>query len=137
MTVTLPDLHYRSDYSMRVRLLLLRLEGVGKLRAHFAGTRIKLRMHGERTWRSGREFVRFSDISVRVQFPPGAQLELEPASAAGNGELAKRFVRENTPLILNELTPTLEANLSHQFYRIVNGIFADVTYAELFPDVPA
>lgn len=135
MTVTLPRIDYRSDYTMRVQVLLLRLQGSGKLRSRFAGTRIKFRMVGERVQRAGVEYVRFKDINVRVKFQPGATLELEQTSPGG--ELAARFARENTQLILDELTPTLETNLSHQFYRIVNKIFADVTFAELFPDVPA
>lgn len=135
MTVTLPHIDYRSDYSMRVRVLLLRLQGAGKLRCHFTGTRIKFRMVGERVQRQGAEYVRFKAINVRVKFQPGATLLLEQTTPGG--ELAARFARENSQLILDELTPTVETNLSHQFYGIVNKIFADVTFAELFPDVPA
>lgn len=115
-----------------MRLLLIRLEGEGRVRGHFRGTRIQFQLIGERQRRADTDYVSFRRIDVRVRLPADGRLELD--RVAGGSELSAAFLRQNTGLLLDELTPGLEAGLSRQFHRIVNEIFADVSFGELFPD---
>lgn len=94
-------------------------------------------MRGEKVNRNGIDYVTFKQLQVKIQVA-GAKFHL---SNLFNGdpvlsEVGNQFINNNSDLFLAEIIPGMEKSLAKTFLSIANVILKDVTYDEIFPDVP-
>uniref|UniRef100_B4MPL0 GK21579 n=1 Tax=Drosophila willistoni TaxID=7260 RepID=B4MPL0_DROWI len=127
-------LHFKGKYFMRLNLLLLDIKGNGNMRGSCDNAKAAVKMRGTRYLRHGQEYVKFTKMSMRIQFKD-FKLDLENLfnGDALLGEVGNTLINNNQDLYLNEIIPGLERGLSKKFLDVANEILATATFDEMFP----
>lgn len=135
-TVQLPKLTFTGKYSLKMRLLLLNIQGKGPISGTLENTRAVVRLTAKRTPENGQEYVKFDNLVLKVTVG-GAKFRLENLFNGDRtlGEIGNTIINENANLFVEELIPGFEKSLSKTFLEIANDILDHVTYDEMFPDV--
>ncbi|XP_031622988.1 protein takeout [Contarinia nasturtii] len=136
-TVTLPKLTFTGKYSLKMRLLLLNIQGRGPISGVLDNTRANVCILGKRIpGANGVDYVKFGNLSIKVSVG-GAKFRLENLFNGDRtlGEIGNTVINENAQLFIEELIPGFEKSLSKTFLEIANDILTEVTYDEMFPDV--
>ncbi|XP_023030605.1 protein takeout [Drosophila willistoni] len=132
--LTLPRIDFKGKYFMRLNLLLLDIKGNGNMRGSCDNAKAAVKMRGTRYLRHGQEYVKFTKMSMRIQFKD-FKLDLENLfnGDALLGEVGNTLINNNQDLYLNEIIPGLERGLSKKFLDVANEILATATFDEMFP----
>lgn len=91
-------------------------------------------MRGTRYLRNGLEYVKFTKMTMRIQFRD-FKLQLDNLFNGDRilGEVGNTLINDNQELYLNEIVPGLERGLSKKFLDVANEILATATFDEMFP----
>lgn len=91
-------------------------------------------MRGTRYLRHGLEYVKFTKMTMRIQFKD-FKLRLDNLFNGDRilGEVGNTLINDNQELYLNEIVPGLERGLSKKFLDVANEILATATFDEMFP----
>ncbi|KAH8403933.1 hypothetical protein KR215_006771, partial [Drosophila sulfurigaster] len=121
-------------YFMRLNLLLLDIQGKGTMRGYCESAKAAVKMRGTRYLRNGLEYVKFTKMTMRIQFKD-FKLHLDNLFNGNGvlGEAGNALINDNQDLYLNEIVPGLERGLSKKFLDVANEILATATFDEMFP----
>lgn len=91
-------------------------------------------MRGVRYLRNGLEYVKFTKMTMRIQFKD-FKLHLDNLFDGDGvlGDVGNSLINNNQELYLNEIVPGLERGLSKKFLNVANEILATATFDEMFP----
>lgn len=91
-------------------------------------------MRGVRYQRNGLEYVKFTKMTMRIQFKD-FKLHLDNLFNGDGvlGDVGNTLINNNQELYLNEIVPGLERGLSKKFLNVANEILATATFDEMFP----
>lgn len=91
-------------------------------------------MRGVRYLRNGLEYVKFTKMTMRIQFKD-FKLHLDNLFDGNGvlGDVGNTLINNNQELYLNEIVPGLERGLSKKFLNVANEILATATFDEMFP----
>ncbi|XP_055295483.1 protein takeout-like [Sitodiplosis mosellana] len=135
-TVHLPKLTFAGKYSLKMRLLLLNIQGRGPISGVLENTRANVRIIGKLVpGKNGLKYVKFGNLQIKVSVG-GAKFRLENLFNGDRtlGEIGNTVINENAQLFLEEMIPGFEKSLSKTFLEIANDILTEVTYDEMFPE---
>ncbi|XP_017868371.1 PREDICTED: protein takeout [Drosophila arizonae] len=132
--ITLPRIDFQGKYSMRLNLLLLDIQGKGNMRGYCDNAKASVKMRGTRYLRHGLEYVKFTKMTMRIQFKD-FKLQLDNLFNGDRilGTVGNTLINDNQDLYLNEIVPGLERGLSKKFLDVANEILATATFDEMFP----
>ncbi|XP_034108395.1 uncharacterized protein LOC117570701 [Drosophila albomicans] len=132
--ITLPRIVFSGKYFMRLNLLLLDIQGKGTMRGYCESAKAAVKMRGTRYLRNGLEYVKFTKMTMRIQFKD-FKLQLDNLFNGNGvlGEAGNALINDNQDLYLNEIVPGLERGLSKKFLDVANEILATATFDEMFP----
>ncbi|KAH8355257.1 hypothetical protein KR093_009669, partial [Drosophila rubida] len=132
--LTLPRIVFNGKYFMRLNLLLLDIQGKGTMRGYCDSAKAAVKMRGTRYLRNGLEYVKFTKMTMRIQFKD-FKLQLDNLFNGNGllGEAGNALINDNQDLYLNEIVPGLERGLSKKFLDVANEILATATFDEMFP----
>ncbi|XP_064535969.1 protein takeout [Drosophila montana] len=132
--ITLPRIDFKGKYFMRLNLLLLDIQGKGNMRGYCDNAKAAVKMRGTRYLRNGLEYVKFTKMTMRIQFKD-FKLQLDNLFNGDRilGEVGNTLINDNQELYLNEIVPGLERGLSKKFLDVANEILATATFDEMFP----
>ena len=99
-----------------------------------ANSKARVKLHGVKYMKDGKEYMKFDKISLRIQIED-AKFNM---SNLFNGDpvlsnIGNQFINENSRLFLDELIPGLEKSLADIFGNIAEEILNLAPYEELFP----
>lgn len=102
-----------------------------------ADTIAHVRINGNTTERDGVKYVTFNKIVLRVSVGR-ARYNMENLfnGDPALGALGNQFINENAKLFVDEMIPFIEKSLAKTFLDIINVVFKEVTFDEMFPDTP-
>ncbi|KPU76671.1 uncharacterized protein Dana_GF13364, isoform B [Drosophila ananassae] len=132
--ITLPRITFRGKYSLHLNLLLLDIKGRGNMQGFCENAKASVKMRGTRYQRDGQEFVKFTKMTMRIQFKD-FKLKLDNLFNGDRilGDVGNSLINNNQDLYLNEIVPGLERGLSKKFLDVANEILATATFDEMFP----
>ncbi|XP_002138587.4 protein takeout [Drosophila pseudoobscura] len=132
--ITLPRIDFKGKYSMHLNLLLLDIKGRGNMHGYAENAKAFVKMRGTRYLRDGQEYVKFTKMTMRIQFKD-FKLNLENLFNGDRilGEVGNTLINSNQELYLNEIIPGLERGLSKKFLDVANEILDTATFDEMFP----
>ncbi|KAM8712226.1 hypothetical protein ACLKA7_012703 [Drosophila subpalustris] len=132
--ITLPRIQFSGRYFMRLNLLLIDIQGKGTMRGYCESAKAAVKMRGTRYLRNGLEYVKFTKMTMRIQFKD-FKLQLDNLFNGNGvlGEAGNALINDNQDLYLNEIVPGLERGLSKKFLAVANEILASATFEEMFP----
>ncbi|EDV98456.1 uncharacterized protein LOC6568858 [Drosophila grimshawi] len=132
--ITLPRIDFKGKYSMRLNLLVLDIKGKGNMRGYCDNAKAAVKMRGTRYLRNGLEYVKFTKMTMRIQFRD-FKLRLDNLFNGDGilGDVGNTLINDNQDLYLNEIVPGLERGLSKKFLDVANEILATATFDEMFP----
>ncbi|XP_034479904.1 uncharacterized protein LOC117785782 [Drosophila innubila] len=132
--ITLPRIIFSGRYFMRLNLLLIDIQGKGTMRGYCESAKAAVKMRGTRYLRNGLEYVKFTKMTMRIQFKD-FKLQLDNLFNGNGvlGEAGNALINDNQDLYLNEIVPGLERGLSKKFLAVANEILASATFDEMFP----
>ncbi|ALC42830.1 CG33680 [Drosophila busckii] len=132
--LTLPRIDFKGKYFLRLNLLLLDIKGKGSMRGYCDNAKAFVKMRGTRYLRNGLEYVKFTKMSMRIQFKD-FKLQLDNLFNGDRilGDVGNTLINDNQELYLNEIVPGLERGLSKKFLDVANEILATATFDEMFP----
>lgn len=135
ITVGIPKLNFTGKYSLKMKLLLLNLQGKGDLKGSLTNTRLAVRIRGFTEKVDGKEYVRFHRLGIRLKVESGNfQLENLFNGDPVLGQVGNQVINENSRVFLDELIPGLEKNLGRIFTEIVNNLLRTATIDDMFPE---
>ncbi|KAH8418136.1 hypothetical protein KR222_004614, partial [Zaprionus bogoriensis] len=125
---------FKGKYFMRLNLLLLDIKGKGNMRGFIDSAKALVKMRGVRYLRNGLEYVKFTKMTMRIQFKD-FKLHLDNLFDSDGvlGDVGNTLINNNQELYLNEIVPGLERGLSKKFLNVANEILATATFDEMFP----
>lgn len=135
-TLLLPQINFTGRYQMKMKLLLLDMQGKGDVQGWYKNARARVRLQGVRYERAdGADGMRLEKLEAKIQMEDAHfhLTNLFGDNPALTG-LGNRFVNENSKLFVDEMMPALEHSLAKTFRRITNDVMAEMSLAELFPD---
>jgi len=133
-TVLLPRMNFTGKYALKMRLLLLNIEGRGRVNGTLVNSRGIVRLIGKQVPRNGVNYVKFEQLIMKIKVGK-AYLNLDNLFNGDPvlGNIGNQFINENSELFVEEMIPGFEKNLSKTFLDIINVILQDVTFDEMFP----
>ncbi|XP_055838962.1 protein takeout [Episyrphus balteatus] len=134
VAITLPKISFIGKYSLRIKLLLLNIQGAGDMKGYFENAKADVQMRGSKYFKNGIEYVRFTKMPIRIKVS-NMKLQLDNLFNGDKilGEVGNSIINDNQDLYLNEIIPGLEKGLSQKFLLIANEILETATYDEMFP----
>ncbi|XP_055639883.1 uncharacterized protein LOC129777561 [Toxorhynchites rutilus septentrionalis] len=134
IVVTLPKLNFTGKYSLKMKLLLLSLQGKGDIKGVLTNTRGAIRVRGYTESVDGKDYVRFHRLGLRMKIENGSfQLDNLFNGDPVLGQIGNQVINENSGLFIDEIIPGLEKNLSRIFTEIINNLLKTATLDEMFP----
>ncbi|XP_039228012.1 protein takeout [Drosophila yakuba] len=132
--ITLPRIDFRGKYSLHLNWLLLDIKGKGNMQGYCENARAFVKIRGSRYLRNGKEYVKFTKMTMRIDFE---DFKLNFANLFSGdrilGDVGNKLINNNQELYLKEIVPGLEQGLSKKFLDVANEIIASATFDEMFP----
>ncbi|XP_055918755.1 protein takeout [Eupeodes corollae] len=134
LAITLPKISFTGKYTLRIKLLLLDIQGAGDMKGYFENAKAVVKMRGERYFKNSVEYVRFTKMPIRISVS-NMKIQLNNLFNGDKvlGQVGNSIINENQELYLSEIIPGLEKGLSQKFLDIANEILDTATYDEMFP----
>lgn len=134
-SLTIPRSNFSGKYALKMKILLLDLQGQGDITGELINTHISNKLRGYTERIDGKDYVRFHRFNVRIKIDDGKfhmsnLFNGDPVL----GEVGNQVVNENSKLFLEEFIPGLERSFSKIYTDIVNKLMRDATIDELFPE---
>uniref|UniRef100_A0A1A9UR21 Hemolymph juvenile hormone binding protein n=1 Tax=Glossina austeni TaxID=7395 RepID=A0A1A9UR21_GLOAU len=132
LLLTLPRIDFVGNYFMKLNILLLDVEGQGKVRGHCENATALVKMRGVRYFKDDVELVKFIKMPMRINISV-FKMHLDNLF---NGdpvlsEVGNTIINDNQDLYLKEIIPGLQKALSQKFLDIANMMLAYTTYDEI------
>lgn len=135
LAVTIPKLNFTGKYSLKMKMLLLNLQGKGDLKGSLTNTRLAARIRGYTEKIDGKDYVRFHRIGIRLKVESGTfHLDNLFNGDPVLGQVGNQVINENSRIFLDEIIPGLEKNLGRIFTEIVNNLLKTATIDDMFPE---
>lgn len=133
--VSIPRLNFTGKYTLKMKLLLLNLQGKGDIKGTLTNTRLAIRIRGYTENIGGKEYVRYHRLGIRTKIDDGTfQLDNLFNGDPVLGQIGNQVINENSRVFLDEIIPGLEKNLSRIFTEIINNLLKNATIDEMFPE---
>ncbi|XP_058819288.1 uncharacterized protein LOC131682093 [Topomyia yanbarensis] len=133
--LSMPKLNFTGKYSLKMKILLLNLQGKGNLTGTLSNVRVAARVRGYTEKIDGKSYVRFHRIGLRLKIDDGKfQLDNLFGGDPVLGKVGNQVINDNSNLFLDEMIPSLEKNLSKFFTEIGNKLLKNATIDEMFPE---
>uniref|UniRef100_A0A1W7R7Q8 Putative hemolymph juvenile hormone binding protein n=1 Tax=Aedes albopictus TaxID=7160 RepID=A0A1W7R7Q8_AEDAL len=135
LAVTIPKLNFTGKYSLKMKMLLLNLQGKGDLKGSLTNTRLAVRIRGYTEKIEDKEYVRFHRLGIRLKIESG-NFHLDNLFNGDPvlGQVGNQVINENSRIFLDEIIPGLEKNLGRLFTEIVNNLLKTATIDDMFPE---
>ncbi|CAD7079713.1 unnamed protein product [Hermetia illucens] len=132
--ILLPKIEFVGKYSLKIRLLLLNINGKGDMRGTFKNARAYVKMRGIKVHKDGNDYVKFKELPLRIKVED-AQIHLDNLFGGDPvlGQVGNNIINDNHKLFLAEVLPGLEKGLSKSFVEISDNILQTATFDEMFP----
>jgi hypothetical protein len=133
----LPKLEIAAKYKLDFRLLGADLKSDGDYYVTYEKSKIRLMMQGRlyKKPKDERDYMRFE--SVAIKFRPGIVTKQKLTNLFGGNkvftDIVHNFVRDDPDLVLANVYPQLEDDLSNIIMDIGNSVIKNATFDELFP----
>lgn len=135
LVTSIPKLNFTGKYGLKMKILLLNLQGKGDIKGELTNTRLAIRIRGFTESINGTDFVRFHRLGMRLKIEDGRfQLDNLFNGDPVLGQVGNQVINENSRVFLDELIPGLEKNLSRLFTEIVNNLLQNATIDDMFPE---
>ncbi|XP_062549035.1 protein takeout-like [Armigeres subalbatus] len=135
LAMNIPKLNFTGKYSLKMKLLLLNLQGKGDLKGSLTNTRLAARIRGYTEKIDDKEYIRFHRIGIRLKVENGSfQLDNLFNGDPVLGQVGNQVINENSRVLLDEIIPGLEKNLGRIFTEIINKLLKTATIDEMFPE---
>ncbi|XP_053692555.1 protein takeout-like [Sabethes cyaneus] len=135
LVVSIPKLNFTGKYTLKMKLLLLNLQGKGDINGTLTNVRLSARIRGYTETIDGKNYVRFHRLGIRLKVDDGRfQLDNLFNGDPVLGKVGNQVINENSRIFLDELLPGLEKNLSKLFTAIANNLLKNATIDEMFPE---
>ncbi|EAT47588.1 AAEL001294-PB [Aedes aegypti] len=135
VSVIIPSLDVSGKYSLNMNILVLRIAGKGDIKAVLNDTKaiLKLEYFSENV--GGKQLARFRPIDLRLKFDKASFY----LSNLFNGDptlekVGNDAINENPMVLLDEVKPSFEENLSIKFTELANSLVKDAELSEIFPE---
>ncbi|XP_065094134.1 protein takeout-like [Ochlerotatus camptorhynchus] len=133
--VNIPKSNFTGKYALKMKLLMLDLQGKGDLNGTMTNTRLAVRIRGYTEKIDGKEYARFHRLGIRMKVESATfQLDNLFNGDPVLGQVGNQVINENSRLFLNELIPGLEKNLRGIFTEIINNLLKTATIDDMFPE---
>ncbi|KAL5284337.1 to.2 family protein [Megaselia abdita] len=123
------------DYVISGSVLYVPIWGSGKSNMTFYNPRYTLTFHGEPKERDGKAYMSFHDFKVDFSL---SRLYIRASNLFNNGFLSDNMNRQlnaNWQIIYSELKQPISNEISRVFRKLLDGVFQNEPYNELFlPD---
>ncbi|XP_039481885.1 protein takeout isoform X2 [Drosophila santomea] len=104
------------------------------MQGYCENARAFVKIRGSRYLRNGKEYVKFTKMTMRIDFE---DFKLNFANLFSGdrilGDVGNKLINNNQELYLKEIVPGLEQGLSKKFLDVANEIIASATFDEMFP----
>lgn len=135
VSVILPSLDVNGKYSLNMNILVLRISGKGDLKAVLNDTKaiLKLEFYTENV--DGKDLVRFRPIDLKLKFDKATFYLTNLFNGDPTLEkVGNEAINENPMVLLDEVKPSFEENLSIKFTELANSLVKDAVLSEIFPE---
>lgn len=135
--ITLPRLEFTGKYQLKLRILLLDIQGKGDMRGSMENSRARVRMRANKFVKDGQTYMKFEKFQIKIQIGKNL-LHLDNLFNGDPtlGQIGNQFINDNSELFLSEILPGLENNLAAIFTSTANEVVEKASYDEMFPDTP-
>lgn len=135
VSVILPSLDVIGKYSLDMSILVLRIAGKGDLKAVLNETKAILKLDYFTENVDGKDLVRFRPIDLRLKFDKASFYLTNLFNGDPNLEkVGNEAINENPMVLLDEVKPSFEENLSIKFTELANSLVKDAEMSEIFPE---
>ncbi|CAL7939391.1 unnamed protein product [Xylocopa violacea] len=128
-------LTFKGKYQIDATVLLLKLTGQGELTGTFTDYDSDVILKAHKVFRDNDTYLHFERMKIKLKI---GKTYLHLSNLFGGDTVLSAATHEllnnNNALLLEELTPVLEASLSDLFTDVANKITKSFTYKELFPN---
>ncbi|XP_055546853.1 protein takeout-like [Wyeomyia smithii] len=135
INVKLPNMVASGQYTMDMRLLVLRINGQGDFELKLDDTLCNVRMkYFLRRSPTGEETVQFEPIQVKLKFVKG-RFNLQNLFNGDKtlGQVGNNVINDDPLVLLEEVRPAFEESLGRIFTAIANSAVSGATELELLP----
>jgi len=134
--INIPKLEFVGKYSLKIRILVLNIQGQGDMNGSFENSRARVKMRATKYQKNGQTYMKFERFNLKIQIGKN-KLHLKNLfnGDPSLGQIGNQFINENSELFLNEIIPGLEKNLAEIFTKTANDIVANASFDEMFPDL--
>ncbi|XP_055375813.1 protein takeout [Condylostylus longicornis] len=134
LQILLPNIDFVGKYSLRIKILLIDVNGKGDMKGSFSNARGIVKLRGSTYEKDGATYVRFDKLTIKISIKD-MKLQLDNLFNGDKvlGEVGNQVINNNQDLYLSEIIPGLEKSLAKKFLDIANDITKHATYDEMFP----
>ncbi|XP_062553084.1 uncharacterized protein LOC134218192 [Armigeres subalbatus] len=135
VSVIIPSLDVVGKYALNMNILLLRISGQGDIKVVLNDTKaiLKLDFYSENV--GGKQLARFRPIDLRLKFD---KANFYLANLFNGDPMLEKVgndaINENPMVLLDEVKPSFEENLSLKFTELANSLVKDAELSEIFPE---
>ncbi|XP_058453610.1 protein takeout-like [Malaya genurostris] len=135
IALTIPKLNFSGNYALKMKILVLNLQGKGNITGVLSKVRIGFRVRGFTENVNGTDYVRFHRLGLRIKVEDGRfALDNLFGGDPALGKIGNQVINENSRIFIDEMIPGLERSLSKTFTGIVNKLLKMATLDDLFPE---
>jgi len=111
--INLPKLEFVGKYSLKIRILLLDIQGKGDMDGSFENSRARVKMRANKYQKNGETYIKFERFNLKIQIGKN-KLNLKNLFNGDEnlGQIGNQFINENSELFLSEIIPGLEKKFS-------------------------
>ncbi|KAG5680724.1 hypothetical protein PVAND_010214 [Polypedilum vanderplanki] len=134
MIISIPRIDGTANYSMRMMIALLNLQGNGSHDILMENVRAHVKMIGSRYVRNNVEYLKIDSCEVRIK---AAKLKVYFDNLFNGQKALERtandVINQNIELITGEVYPIIENVMAQKLLKISNIIFNYAPFDEFFP----
>ncbi|KAL7034087.1 hypothetical protein ACKWTF_007854 [Chironomus riparius] len=122
----LPFATLAGPYNINGDILILPVNGVGKMRLHFKNFDIKMKLPVVKEIRDGNFFMKIENPEMTFDITGG------DVSFSHLGSFANGFLNSNFNRIISLIKPAISKSLVEKLTHRINSVFSTMSYNELF-----
>lgn len=113
-------------YKINGNILILPVNGSGKMKLHFKNFDIKMKLPIVKELKEGKVFMKIKQPEMTFDMT-GGDVNLSHLGALANG-----FLNSNFNTIINIIKPAISKSLAEKLTHRINSVFSTMSYDELF-----
>ncbi|EDW84222.1 uncharacterized protein Dwil_GK14019 [Drosophila willistoni] len=134
VSMTFPQLHMESDYSIKGKIMMMPLLGDGRCKVDLTNITMNTELVGQEYTKHGSTFLRIIDVKVKYELS-NVHMHLDNLFNGDKalGERMNDFLNENWKSLAEEVRPLLTKALVDILRASIDKLFEVFSYDELLP----